>query len=246
MAFSISSYNKSKEKIISDIKSIHDWENTEGFIADGVIRPLIYANQRLKILAVLAESYGYNACKCINIEDQGKKDVIDSDVLGIKNPRVQTPRKLSSMLYLLLTSLDQMSKIKREDFLPLFQIRKYHTEILNSTLEKFAWINIKKASNPNSKKNTDDIRKHAQKNCKIIKEQIDSISPDLILIFGKDVSSSLCELDITPSPIAEKIKSNIKKHESIMYRELTHPASKQWWSYNGVYNIYENIYDQIV
>ena len=53
MHFDKAAYKKAKERIISLIKGSHDWENTEGFIADGVICPAVYEKQPLRILCIL-------------------------------------------------------------------------------------------------------------------------------------------------------------------------------------------------
>lgn len=93
MPFSTDSYHLNKKLIIDQIKAIHDWENTEGFIADGVINPEIYADQPLKILVLLGESYGYSECEVVDIEDQ-----TEEDVLGVGHPNRQTSKKVSALV----------------------------------------------------------------------------------------------------------------------------------------------------
>jgi len=63
MQFDKAAYKAQKAEIVSLIKASHQWETTEGFIADGVICPEVYEQQDLRILCILAESYGYEGCK---------------------------------------------------------------------------------------------------------------------------------------------------------------------------------------
>jgi hypothetical protein len=243
MNFTIEAYYETKSKIVEQIKSTHDWQNSEGFIADGIICPATYAAEPIKILSILAESYGYEGSGCVDIEEQP-----DSDLMGLTNSTVKTPRRLATMLYILTTSLKRGAKITKEEWhdIPyLLQITKEHTEILQSTLSKIAWINVKKASNPNTRKDSSLVRSHARKNREILKNQIDSVYPDFILIFGNDVFSSLLELNLIPSTCIQGKAGIIQKHEGKMYVELSHPASSQWMGYSGIYDIYENIFDQI-
>jgi peptidoglycan/xylan/chitin deacetylase (PgdA/CDA1 family) len=96
MTFDITAYRASRDRVLRHIKASHDWENTEGFIADGVISPDVYALQLMRILCVLAESYGYDECGMLDIETQPQ-----SDLLGVANPEVKTPRRLAALLRLL-------------------------------------------------------------------------------------------------------------------------------------------------
>lgn len=92
MNFDKTAYRTSKDRVIQLIKASHDWENTEGFIADGVIDPDVYALQHLRVLCVLAESYGYDDCGMTDIEDQPH-----SDLMGVGNPEVKTPRRMAAL-----------------------------------------------------------------------------------------------------------------------------------------------------
>ncbi len=80
MSFNKEKYKSEKQNVISLIKQTHDWEKTEGFIADGIINPDIYANQKIKILVLLAESYGYDGHGIVDIEDQEEDDGGDQEI----------------------------------------------------------------------------------------------------------------------------------------------------------------------
>jgi len=84
MYFEKAAYEKANDRIIGLIKASHDWETTEGFIADGVICPDIYEKQPRRILCILAESYGYDGNNLTDIETQPR-----DDIMGLGNPDVQ-------------------------------------------------------------------------------------------------------------------------------------------------------------
>ena len=105
--FDKAAYRAAKDRIVELIKNSHDWKNTEGFIADGVICPDEYEKQSVRILCILAESYGYDGCEVTCIETQPT-----DDVLGLGSSTVQTPRKLSTLLWLLQQSFEQGFKVK--------------------------------------------------------------------------------------------------------------------------------------
>jgi len=244
LRFTIANYHKAKLDIVERIKYSHKWRENEGFIADGVICPSVFEKQSIKILCVLAESYGYHDRGCIDIEDQLKEDL-----MGLTDPKVKTPRYLATMLYLLTNSLQRDVKISLEEWreIPnLFQIREEHTEILQSTLAKIAWVNIKKASNPITRKNSDLVRSHARRNKEILRDQIASIAPDLMIICGNDVFSSLIELEIIPHACLQGLPWKIQNYNKCKYIEVSHPACRDWMSYGGLYDIYETIFEQMI
>src|SRR5271168_585243 len=94
--FDENDYREANKKIIDLIKEKNpDWQKNEGFIADGVICPSEYARQPIRVLCILAESYGYeDKGDEISIEDQPTKNVLG---LG----KVPTVRGLSSLLWLI-------------------------------------------------------------------------------------------------------------------------------------------------
>ena len=170
-------YNESKAEVIEMIKKSHNWESTEGFIADGLISPDDYENSEVKIAVFLSESYGYDKNEVTEIENQPKVDI-----MGIREPGVHTPRTIATLLWMLFKSLSEKKLIDWEDIPSLFSINKENYIRLQEALKKIAWINVKKASNPgidNTKQNDNEIYKHALRNKNILKKQIDSINPDL-------------------------------------------------------------------
>ena len=244
MNFNKGLYKQEKSKVIEIKKKTHDWENTEGFIADGIINPDIYEKEQIKVLVILAESYGYNDCGEKEIEDQPHKDI-----MGLGTSNGQTPRKIASLLWLLFISFERGEKIIFDDFLKLELLKVNDTNYseLQNVLSRIAWINVKKASKQVDDNNTDqdyvEIYNSAFKNEEIITKQIISIAPDLIIICSAPVFDSLNEMELLGIELKDK-KYLIQKNmngQRIIY--VSHPSYFRDWGYKGIYNTFEIIYN---
>ncbi len=240
MHFEINAYNQENERIIEMVKKTHDWENTEGFIADGVICPEEYKKQEIRILCILAESYGYEGCKVTRIESQ-----ICEDIMGLTNKIVKTPRNLATFLWLLQRSLDQGVKVKWDEMPWLFRINKENTTQLQNALSKVAWINVKKASKPNgTKMDEHEVYTHARRNHEILREQIQVISADLIIVCGRVVFHALHEMKLLGPDLMFGRKWQVQNTgggQQVI--EVTHPST--WRGYEKLYKRFEEIYEQI-
>lgn len=245
MKFDKSAYKTSKERITGLIKASHDWQNTEGFIADGVICPDVYEKQKRRILCILAESYGYDGNGVTDIEDQPK-----DDIMGLRNRDVKTPRRLASLLYLLQRSAERGTKVTPEEWeeVPaLFSVIEENTAILQEALSKVAWINVKKASNGNGTKlNAAEALSHAQRNEVVLREQIQAIAPDLIIVCGQVAFSSLLEMGLLgPKTVAGCGWQIQDSGNGMSVIELSHPAYfEDWNTYAKIYQNFETIHDQ--
>jgi len=244
MHFDKEAYKIAKSRIISLIQSTHDWENTEGFIADGVICPDVYQEQHLRVLCILAESYGYAGCKMKDIEDQREQDV-----LGLTKWDVGTPRRLASLLYLLQQSAEIGAKLTLEDFLKLslFKFTEKNMLILQDVLSKIAWMNVKKASNGNGTKlNVSDFRVHARRNQEVLRQQIEAIAPNLILVCGEAAFRALYELRLLGPELslARKWKMQVVR-DGVRVIEVTHPGYFRWAGYPYIYKSFDCIYTQL-
>lgn len=239
--FDPAEYRIRKERCYERIKATHDWENTEGFIADGVICPEIYAAQSPRILCLLGESWGYVHCGMTPIEDQPHKDVF-----GLANPKAQTPRKLGAFLWLLQESLARGTALRREEFPRLFTITASNTALLQGVLSKIAWINVKKASRPNSTRMIDgEIREHARRNRAVLQEQIDSIRPDFMIVGSSAAFLALHELDLLPDGVECARVWQVQKGPSgPTVLEVTHPS--YWWGYDKLYNNFAAVFSPIL
>lgn len=196
MNFDKTAYQASRERVIRLIKASHDWENIEGFIADGVINPEVYASQPLRVLCVLAESYGYDECGMLDIEDQPH-----SDLMGVGNPEVKTPRRMAAMHRLLFLSVQRNgAKVPRgewDQMPPRLGTGAETIALHQETLSKIAWINVKKASNSRGTQlASEEAQAHALRNKAILQEQIASVAPHLMLVCGSDAFASLLDLGL--------------------------------------------------
>ena len=246
MKFDKAAYTTAKERVTSLIKGSHDWEKTEGFIADGVISPDVYEKQPVRILCILAESYGYHEEGIVDIEDQPK-----NDILGLSNRKVQTPRRLASLLYLLQRSAKEGARITPEEWqkVPaLLSISEQNTALLQEALSKVAWVNVKKASNGNDTKlDAAVVHSHARRNEGVLREQIQSIAPDLIFVFGQVAFSALLGMGLLgPKVVSGRAWQIQDAGNGTRVMELSHPAYfGDWNSYDKIYRNYETIHSQL-
>jgi len=246
--FNKNDYRASKIDVINKIKETHDWQKTEGFIADGIICPEIYEIQKLKILCILGESYGYDECKMVDIEDQLKDNII-----GVGDPKRQTSTKIPALLWLILKSHALGRKISWADFPKLLISNKSNLNELQDTISKIAWVNVKKASrhitnwgNDATRQNENDIYNNAIRNRDILKIQIDSIAPDLMIVCSNPVFNGLYDSDLLGNGIERnkkyQLQTNILGQKVI---QVNHPSYYRDWGYEGIYKLYEIIYGGI-
>ncbi|HRH97765.1 MAG TPA: hypothetical protein PLB55_17635 [Prosthecobacter sp.] len=246
MQFDKAAYKTAKERIISLIKSSHDWENTEGFIADGVICPDVYEKQPLRILCILAESYGYDGNKVEDIEDQ-----LRTDLMGLAKPRVQTPKKLATLLHLIQRSVETGTKVSRDEWREMpefFRALPENTVILQEALSKVAWINVKKASRAEgTKMDAEEVYDHAKRNEHVLREQIQSIAPNLIFVCGRVPFQSLLDMDLLGSGVQSDRLWNLQESKNGTWViEISHPAfPRDWRSYDNLFRNYEQLLAQM-
>lgn len=244
--FDLQNYKNTKKIVIDMIKSIHKWDSSEGFIADGLISPEDYENCSIKIAVILGESYGYDECGVTYIETQP-----DEDLLGIGNPKRQTSKKVPSLLWMLYKSFSENKLVPWDDIPWLFRTNDDNTAILQESLKKAAWINVKKASkhidnwgDDATRQDYNEIYQNAIKNKDILKIQLDSISPDLIILCSDPVCHSLCDMGLLGNSIDKNNKWNIQVNENgqkILH--VNHPSYFKDWGYEGMYKICKIIFE---
>ena len=222
------------------IKATHDWEGEEGFIADGVICPEVYAQQPLRILCVLAESYGYEHCGMTPIEHQG-----EDDLLGLTNSDVKTPRKLATFLWLLQQSLEQGRALTWDEFPNLFGINPEKTAALQGALSKIAWVNVKKASRANGTKMDEaEVAEHATRNEAVLRKQIEAIKPHIIIIGASITFVSMHRLNLLPEGVELARNWQVQQPTNgPTTLEVTHPQS--WWGYQKLYDRFLQVYEAL-
>jgi len=245
-SFNKTTYRAANDRIINMIKQTHDWQSSEGFIADGVICPDEYEKQPVRILCILAESYGYNECGYNDGEVPSIEDQPTKDVLGLTNGSVKAPRNLATMLWLIQRSFELGRKETWDDMPYLFSITKENTIKLQSALSKVAWINVKKASNGNGTgQDSEEVYAHALRNRDILRDQINVIAPHLIIVCGQVVFRALYDMKLIGTEVAPDRKWEVQAVNGGPHvLEVTHPRS--WWGYEKLYENFEHIYSQLV
>lgn len=239
MEFDKRKYLENNKKVIQMIKATHEWETTEGFLADGIISPDVYEKQKVKILIVLAETYGYS-------NNKGKDSIenqLAKDVLALGSSKVKTTRNIATLLWLIFKSIDSGRELNREELPKLLEI-KYFQELQN-VLSRIAYINVKKASNPgvdSIRFNKDDIFFSAKRNYNILKLQIESICPDLIIACSESVFGGLWNNDLIGEEEIKYEKNIIQINnlgQKIIW--LSHPSYVADWGYDGIFSTYQII-----
>lgn len=247
MNFDKTAYRASKDRVIRLIKASHDWELTEGFIADGVISPDVYALQPMRILCVLAESYGYDECGMVDIEDQPH-----NDIMGVGNPEVKTPRRMAALLHLLFLTVERGgAKVPQDEWDQMPRLLSTDGKVVaihQNSLSKIAWINVKKASNPRGTQlDPEEAQAHAVRNKTILQEQIATTAPHLMLVCGRDAYASLLQMGLLGSEAGEgKLWQIQSMPDGTRLMQVSHPAYfPDWGSYEAIYRNYEQLRRQL-
>jgi len=245
MNFDLENYKKVKLEVVEEIKATHDWEKTEGFIADGVISPAVFENEKFKILFILGESYGYDENGIVDIEDQ-----LTDDILGVGSAKRQTSRKTPILAWSLLYSIANKKLIEWNDLPDFLIINEENKNELQNTLSKIAWINVKKASHHIDKFGDDatrqdhsEIYNSAIRNKTILKKQIDSIAPHLIIVCSNPVLDGLVDAKVLSGNIKKGKKLEMQENETGQFViHVSHPSYYKDWGYQGIINTCNTIY----
>ncbi len=241
MSFDIQSYVASRKRMIEELNQRHE---NEPVLIDGVICPEVFAEQRIRILCVLAEPYGY--------EDDDKPDVemiSSKDVLGLLDPKVKTTRRLAALLLLLQHTLETGAIVAKEDWWewPDLLRKDVEPDKKLGALRKIAWVNLKKVCNETSSRLVPAIvHQHACANKQLLLEQFRTIKPHVVFVCGRDAVSLTRELDLL-SPCAELAASDRLQPNGIglCIVEMTHPGARSGWGYAGIYERYISIHHSI-
>jgi len=216
MNFKKTAYAASKGKVIALIKASYDWENTEGFIADGVVRPDVFEQQPLRILCILAESYGYGGGDMPDIEDQDVDQMITRDEWRLMRGLLSSKLETASILQTALTKVAWLN------------IKKASNRTASTRLDPVL------------------VAQHARQNRIILSEQIDSIAADLTIVLGKVTFGVLHEINLLGPETKRGLKGKIQATGLGSHvLELSHPGYHAHWSYDAIYNNYETICSQM-
>jgi len=217
-------------------KTLFDWKNTDNFLVDGIRKVDTYENQAIKILVLLGEPYGFGRCGTVSIVgDMFAKLALD----GIK--KVPSNRKIGALLWLIFKSIEENRALSPDCVGKLFT---KHDELLKA-LEKAAWVNVKKQFNNSgsSRQNNQEILDHAKKNEVVLRKQIKSIAPDLIIVCSNPVIESVINMRLLGDVVlkAKNVVHQNSDGQKIIH--LSHPSYYPHWGYNSIFKTYKIIYD---
>ncbi|GHV94085.1 hypothetical protein AGMMS50293_04050 [Spirochaetia bacterium] len=236
--FNIENYKREKEQVIKEIKkSLPDWEHTQGFVADGLLSPEEYARQTFKVLFILGEYYDNDKNGMIDIETQP-----ETDFWRIKEPGYKTAKAVPFLLwYIYKYHGVEAREIKRE----FFKTSPKNAAELQKYFKRAGVIDIKKesASMADNRQTDEKIFDAAKKNRDILIHQIESMSPDLIIMCSNAVKDSVIKEKILVFPDYPD-KKPIPKDKIIhddKNRYIIFTKHPRWWSYADVHSIYQII-----
>jgi len=167
--------------------------------------------------------------------------------MGLGSPSVKTVRRLASMLWLLQSSLEIGVKHNGQDLPRFFRTDDENVARLQSVLSQVAWVNVKKASRAEGTKMIPhEVHEHALRNKEILRKQIASCAPHLVIVCGEVPFRALHGLQLLRNNIELGQRMQLQVGDSLPWvLETSHPAYRVWGWYKGLYDIYYTIYDQL-
>lgn len=213
-----------------------------GFVLDGPIDPERWFSnkQKLKVLFLLKEAYGYNEDEFYNIMESP-----DSYNAAKTNKQITRLSFALNKVYKIFES-SKVSYISDEN---LFQLidpiydemhsKKIH-DIKNSYLD-IAIIEVKKISGLS--KSTDiDIRKHSKENAEFLTRQIQFLQPNIIICGGPIVWTSLKEdLNVFKKDSFSTNEKGVFKNDGIIVYNTYHPSFSGFNDYDCIFDIMKSI-----
>jgi len=208
-------------------------------------------------LFILGEYYDHEKDGMINIESQINKDDVHYNFLGINNPRYlhsKLNKTIPGLLYYLYRHYDPNFKKNAKGYVEEnLELNKTKIpEIFEQAQESYSkcgMIDIKKdsASLENNKLTIEKILQAINNYADIINKQIESISPNLIIVGGQIVLIGLQKGGLLPFKLKEKPRKGkppiVKEFNGKYYIFTSHPTD--WWGHEEKYLIYKTIVDNI-
>lgn len=183
---------------------------------DGPIDEQQWKHGTFRMLFLLKETYGYQGCGVFWCADEAHRWLDD----GIK-----TYKKIALLAAAIIESVNQGNPISSTEVDALAD----NSEKLHDALDKIAVINIKKHSGESTSSDP-QIREESVANAKLLRDQICSLKPHLIVTGGNVCWVSLTDdLEIFESaPSCEKL--SVTNHEGVLLCRANHPSA---WSGGG-------------
>ena len=249
MKFDLAKYMEVKQVIFDKIKSSYECQEDKRCMVDGIIAPEIYNREKFKIACFLGESYSYDKTGVVDIEDQP-----NANILAVGRPRRHTATKIPILLWLIFESMERKHKISRDDFPKFLRSNDKNTKVLQCALAKSAWINVKKdtkhidkSCKGSTRQDNKEIYTRSKKNEDILRLQIESIAPDLMIVCSNPVFNSLADMKLLGEGIERNSRLKMQKnHLGQFVIHVNHPGYLKDWGYRGIYNTFESIYDVII
>lgn len=208
-----------------------------GFAWDGPIVPgnWFYGNNRMKILFLLKEAYGY--------KDDDKYEIMDCPE-GFNYSR--TNRIISKLAYVLkeisMSGINSEKGLIPNDTLykmidPLYDEMKVKSDDdLMMNYSNIAIVEIKKLSGE-AKSDYSDIRKHSRENAEFLSDQIRFLKPNIIFCGGRVAWDSLTQdMSVFEKGAFSSNERGVFKINNIIVYNSYHP------SYGG-FNAYDFLFD---
>ncbi len=213
--FDLNSYRECNQKIIKLLTNMP--ESGKGYILDGIKNPAIYAEQKLKLLFVLSEGYDKAIWPFINIEVEEQYPIERKKKIFSSHWKSRTMKNVLKLSFNLLNA-SNMTEYQQTNSI-------FNKEKGFETLQKIAWINVKKSSNRQSEQDNNLIYNTAKQNKDILELQIEAIKPDLILLCGNSVISAFVDSQILGAKFGSK-KQILQKINDKNVICLYHPAAR--------------------
>ncbi|HEV7925377.1 MAG TPA: hypothetical protein VGR14_08485 [Verrucomicrobiae bacterium] len=184
------------------------------YIIDGSINPIKWAESKVRILFLLKETYGYQGCGIIKIEDCAYS--------WLEEARIKTYVKMVTLAAAIELGL------KRGVPLPPVEINSLsgNHELLHGVLGRMAVVDIKKHSGE-STSNDREIREESHKNASLLHAQIEELSPTILIAGGNVCWHSLTEDIGLFGPVSgcAKFDAVVCKNTVLCYSN--HPAARR-------------------
>jgi hypothetical protein len=186
------------------------------YILDGAINPEKWTASKIKILFLLKETYGYQKCGIIKISECAH----DWLKVGIRTYLKSVPLAATVEIALQRNrplTQDEINTVRND------------SELLHATLEKMAFVNIKKHSGE-SISNDIEIRDESRKNSSLLKAQIQELAPTIIVAGGNVCWHSLIyDIGLFDAvPECQKFEAVVCNNTILCY--ANHPSA---WSGKG-------------
>jgi len=224
-----------------------DERNKGSYEIDGAINLEKWNASKYKFLFVLKETAGYQNCKTFELQDE-LKSVWLQYLQPSGNGKIQNPtyKKVAWLAKSIQTSLES------NRILTPVEIKKLDTSppSLIQAIDYCAIINLKKYSNsnPNKKSDDEDIRSEYRANKKLLEWQINNLTPNVVIACSSVVWE--CLSNKGNGLYKDIITSNLKENEcksfnGIVFYRAYHPSAYGKYEWD-IHKIHKQLFEEII